>query len=96
RDGLEVLKLLEAERFDAVLMDIQMPNMDGVECTKRIRNGESRAPKDIPIIALTAYAMEADKLEFRNAGVDAQLTKPLYFEALQRELPRMVSRHRKA
>ncbi|MGM0674755.1 MAG: ATP-binding protein [Spirochaetota bacterium] len=96
RDGLEVLKLLEAEHFDAVLMDIQMPNMDGVECTKRIRNGESRAPKDIPIIALTAYAMEADKAGFRNAGVDAQLTKPIYFEALQRELPRMVSRHRKA
>jgi CheY-like chemotaxis protein len=73
-DGLDGLERLDAqERYDCVVTDIQMPRMDGLELTKEIRNrGWS-----IPIIALTAHAMQGDGERFRAAGVDAYLPKPV-------------------
>ena len=77
-NGLEALALMETEAFDAVLMDIQMPEMDGVEATKRIRSHTGgRFDAQIPIIALTAYAQMSEHKSFREAGMDATISKPL-------------------
>jgi CheY-like chemotaxis protein len=84
--GKEALSLLEQSTFDLVLMDVQMPVMDGIEATKRIR--ESEAPfRNIPIVALTARAIQGDKEEFLMAGMNAYISKPFnpkeLFEVLQ-------------
>jgi PAS domain S-box-containing protein len=76
-DGTTALKALETEDFDILLMDIQMPIMDGVEATKRIREKEALTGKHVPIIALTAHAMKGDKERFLASGMDDYLAKPL-------------------
>ncbi|MBC7355529.1 MAG: response regulator [Desulfomicrobiaceae bacterium] len=74
-DGGEALARLAEECFDVVLMDVQMPGMDGVEVTRRIR--DSQAPyRHIPIIAMTAHAFAEDRQRFLAAGMDEVLTKP--------------------
>ncbi|QJT08635.1 response regulator [Oceanidesulfovibrio marinus] len=82
-NGHEVLKRLADDYFDLVLMDIQMPGMKGDEAVRRIRAGEVDGVRcDIPIIALTAYAMEGDQERFLNAGMNGYLAKPIDFEGL--------------
>jgi PAS domain S-box-containing protein len=90
-NGLEVLKILPGEHFDLVLMDIQMPEMDGLEATRRIRSsdGEQFDP-EIPIIALTAYAMKGDKERFLEAGMNDYVTKPINFDILARSIAEIV------
>ncbi|MBF0422520.1 MAG: PhnD/SsuA/transferrin family substrate-binding protein [Magnetococcales bacterium] len=77
-DGVEAVEKFKAERFDLVLMDIQMPNMDGYEATRRIRawERECQAPST-PIIALTAHAMAEESEKIKAAGCDMHLTKPI-------------------
>ena len=76
--GRDALDALANGSFDLILMDIQMPVMDGVEAAKRIRAGQAgRENRDIPIIALTAYAMQGDKERFLAAGMDDYLSKPV-------------------
>ncbi len=86
QNGLEAIERLRDQEFDLVLMDIQMPVMDGLECTRRIRKGETEAPRDIPIIALTGYAMATDRAIFEAAGVDGQISKPIDYGSLERQL----------
>ncbi|TVM27410.1 hypothetical protein DQK91_22640 [Oceanidesulfovibrio marinus] len=70
-DGESALEKLAWEKFDVVLMDIQMPRLDGVSATRRIREDTSGDfDPDIPIIAMTAYAMPGDEEEFKSAGMD--------------------------
>ncbi len=77
-NGKKALAILRTAPFDVVFMDIQMPVMDGVETTKRIRSDTSGDfPPSLPIIALTAHAMEGDKENFLNAGMNDYLAKPL-------------------
>jgi signal transduction histidine kinase/ligand-binding sensor domain-containing protein/CheY-like chemotaxis protein len=85
-NGKETLAKLKSQRFDVILMDIQMPEMDGLETTREIRRLEaesmklSNAPETfahIPIIALTAHAMKGDREKFLGAGMDAYVSKPL-------------------
>lgn len=78
-DGRQVLKLLRGEgSYDAVLMDVRMPGMDGLEATRRIRRGEAgEGVREIPIIALTASAMPADEAACYDAGMSAYVSKPL-------------------
>jgi PAS domain S-box-containing protein len=76
-DGREVLALHEAEEFDLVLMDIQMPEMDGFEATGVIRERERTSGKHVPIIALTAHALKGDEEDCRAAGMDGYITKPI-------------------
>ncbi|MFB9223099.1 PAS domain S-box protein [Paracoccus cavernae] len=73
--GFEALDQLEAKRFDAVLMDMQMPEMDGLETTKRIR--EIQSLRDLPVIALTAQARVEDREATLLVGMAAHLTKPI-------------------
>ncbi|WP_459939610.1 PAS domain-containing hybrid sensor histidine kinase/response regulator [Desulfonatronum parangueonense] len=91
-NGRQVLDLLEAHDFDAILMDIQMPVMNGVEATKAIRESTTLGDKKgIPIIALTAYAMLGDREKFLEAGMDDYLAKPVKMEDLVKALERAVS-----
>lgn len=84
KDGQQVLDLLKENEFDLVLMDVQMPVMDGVEATKAIRNGEAgQDKKDIPIIAITAYAMGGDREKFLAAGMNDYIAKPVDMEQLE-------------
>jgi len=76
-NGREVLALLEKETFDVVLMDVQMPEMDGLEATAAIREHERASGGHLPIVALTAHAMKGDAERCLAAGMDAYLAKPL-------------------
>ncbi len=82
-NGVKALETLAAQPFDLVLMDIQMPEMDGFETTERIRNAvDAGFDPHIPIIALTAYAMKGDRERMLEAGMDDYLSKPLKKEQL--------------
>jgi signal transduction histidine kinase/CheY-like chemotaxis protein len=85
-DGIEALKILgdsHQHPFDLIIMDCQMPNLDGYEATRRIRAGDAgEAFRDIPITALTAHAMEGEKEKCFDAGMNEFLTKPIDTEAL--------------
>ncbi len=81
-DGERALEMIEAEDWDAVLMDCQMPVMDGIEATRRIRAAEVGTDRHIPIIAMTANALEGDRRRALAAGMDDYLTKPLQPERM--------------
>jgi len=91
-DGKEALEILNNERFDAILMDIQMPIMDGVEATRIIRKNEKKTGEHIPIIALTAYALKGDREKFLNLGMDDYLPKPVIMEMLYKCIEKSVSK----
>jgi PAS domain S-box-containing protein len=76
-NGRKVLALLETATFDVVLMDVQMPEMDGFEATKAIREREQARGGHLPIVAVTAHAMKGDAERCLAAGMDAYLAKPL-------------------
>jgi PAS domain S-box-containing protein len=76
-DGKEALRAVAAADFDLILMDIQMPEMDGLEATSAIRTGEKLTGKRTPIIALTAHALKEDRERCLSAGMDAYITKPI-------------------
>jgi CheY-like chemotaxis protein len=83
-NGLEAIRALEIIPYDLVFMDIQMPEMDGLEATRYIRNTESAVlNKDIPIIAMTAYALKGDMEQFIQAGMDDYISKPISLKALE-------------
>ena len=91
--GVEALAALKKRPYDLVLMDIQMPDMDGLEATAHIREGQAGAPnRGVPIVALTAHAMTGDKERCLAAGMDDYLCKPLEAEELQIVLERWTSR----
>ena len=90
-DGFEVLERLKQELFDAVLLDIRMPRLGGVETARRIRQA-GEAYSRIPIIALTAYAMEGDRERFLAEGMDGYLSKPYEIEELKDVLDQVVGR----
>jgi CheY-like chemotaxis protein len=83
-NGLEALKLVTEKSFDIILMDLQMPVMDGIEAAKEIRKLKNK--KTIPIIAMTAAAMEKDKENSKAAGMNAHITKPIDLEELKETL----------
>jgi CheY-like chemotaxis protein len=90
-DGLDVLQRLTEQDFDLILMDIQMLDLDGVEATKRIR-ASGAAYANIPIIAMTAYAMPGDKEKFLAAGMNGYLAKPVEFEKLTDVIRNVLAR----
>ncbi|HTE17475.1 MAG TPA: PAS domain S-box protein, partial [Armatimonadota bacterium] len=89
--GPQVLQALERERFDLVLMDVQMPGMSGIETAAAIRQREAERGGHVPIVALTAYAMQGDRERCLAAGMDGYATKPLrpaeLFHAIGSALP---------
>jgi len=87
QDGVEVLQALERAKYDVILMDIQMPNMDGLEATRQVRKLYTGAKRPW-IIAMTANAMDTDRNNCFEAGMDGYLSKPVRIEALEAELVR--------
>ena len=83
--GEEALKYLQDDKPDLILLDIQLPKMDGLTLVKKLRLDQEM--KDIPIVALTAYAMKGDKERMLEAGCDAYVSKPID----TRELPILVA-----
>ncbi|MEE4241115.1 MAG: PAS domain S-box protein [Desulfopila sp.] len=76
-DGRKALEILKEQEFDCILMDIQMPQMDGIETARAIRQKAGESYCDVPIIALTAHAMKGDRERFMEAGMNNYLTKPV-------------------
>ncbi len=76
-NGHEAIDLLKQQTFDLVLMDVQMPDMDGISATKRIREYEKSIHGHIPIIAMTAHVMKEDRMRCLAAGMDGYVTKPI-------------------
>jgi two-component system, sensor histidine kinase and response regulator len=85
-NGEEAIDLVQQQTFDLVLMDIQMPVMDGIRATRTIREREQSTGAHIPIIAMTAHAMEGDRLRCLAAGMDGYVTKPIRPAELQTAL----------
>ena len=81
-NGREALEALRTGQFDLVLMDVQMPEMDGLAATATIREKERETGGHIPIVAMTAHAMEGDRERFLEGGMDAYVSKPVQTEAL--------------
>jgi two-component system, sensor histidine kinase and response regulator len=80
--GRAVLEAVEKQTFDLVLMDVQMPEMDGLEATRAIRQKERTSGKHLPIIAMTANAMVGDKERCLQSGMDSYVAKPLSVKGL--------------
>jgi len=92
-DGSEAVRSLETIPYDLVLMDVQMPEMDGFEATRRIRDpGSAVLNHAVPIIAMTAHAMQGDRERCLDAGMDDYVTKPISHEALADALDRWLPR----
>ncbi len=91
-NGKQALEALACERFDLVLMDVQMPEMDGFETTDAIRRQERSTGEHVPIVAMTAHAMQGDRERCLQAGMDDYVSKPIeplqLFATLERFLPR--------
>jgi len=91
--GSQVLEQLCQEPADLVLMDIQMPEMDGAEATRRIRDGEAgEAARGMPVVALTAYSMKGDRERFLSAGLDDYVSKPVDVDELFMVMRRVLDR----
>jgi CheY-like chemotaxis protein len=91
KNGLEALDACADTAPDLVLMDIQMPGMDGLECARRLRDLQRAGTLPaFPILALTAHALDADVAASMDAGMDEHLTKPLDFAALRSRLQRWL------
>jgi CheY-like chemotaxis protein len=76
-DGRQAVSAWESGRFDLILMDVQMPELDGFQATASIREKESASAARIPIIAMTAHALKGDRERCLDAGMDDYLTKPI-------------------
>ncbi len=89
-NGREALEQLEAQPFDVVLMDIEMPEMDGLEATAVLRLKESSAGGHVPVVAMTAHALKGDRERFLAAGMDEYVSKPIHagilFQTIQKVL----------
>lgn len=88
RDGIDALKIARENRPDLILMDIQLPEVSGLEVAKWIKEDDNL--KDIPIIAVTAFAMKGDEEKIRQGGCEAYLAKPIsvakFLETVQKFL----------
>jgi signal transduction histidine kinase len=89
-NGAEAVAMLNERRYDAVLMDCQMPVMDGYEATAEIRRSQSAGTRHVPIIALTANVMEGDRKKCLDAGMDDYVSKPYSLQDLEKALVRWL------
>ncbi len=90
-DGSKAIAALTDRPYDLVLMDVQMPVLDGIETTRSIRaQGSKVLNRNVPIIAMTAHAMKGDAEACLAAGMDAYLSKPVQIDALRREIDRQI------
>ncbi len=88
--GQAVVNACRSEAFDLVLMDVQMPGMDGLDATRVIRNNEESLGQHVPIIAMTAHAMSGDRQRCLDAGMDDYLSKPIRIAELEEKIAAFV------
>ena len=93
-NGREAVAAFQTHEFDVVLMDVQMPEMDGLEATAAIRELENASASHTPIVALTAHAMKGDRERFIAAGMDDYLAKPVRPPELLEAIRRAVAASR--
>ncbi len=89
-DGKQGVELARAKKPDLILMDIQMPVMDGLEATRILK--ADATTKNIPVLALTSYAMRGDKERILEAGCDGYLTKPIDIQEFVKEVTNLIGR----
>jgi CheY-like chemotaxis protein len=89
--GEEALNILRNQKPDIILMDIQLPGIDGITLIKQIK--ETTALKDTPIIAVTAYAMKGDEEKIMEAGCDAYVSKPINTQELPLIVEKYIKKH---
>ncbi len=92
-DGRQALAALEKQTFDVALMDVQMPEMDGLEATAAIREKEKTTGTHLPIIAMTAHAMTGDRERFLSAGMDGYVAKPIRADELFNAIDAVLASH---
>ena len=92
-NGKEAVKAVQSDSYDLILMDCQMPEMDGYEATQKIRKLKSHV-KDIPIIAMTAHAMVGDREKCLKAGMDDYVAKPVNPEKLATAIEKALKKQR--
>ncbi|HVS35985.1 MAG TPA: response regulator [Gemmataceae bacterium] len=95
-NGKEALAMLAVQNFDAVVMDVQMPEMDGLEATAAIRAGEQGTGRRLPILALTAHAFAGDRERCFQAGMDGYVAKPVQSAQLLAALAEVIGLARPA
>jgi len=89
-NGREAVERFESGFFDLILMDVQMPEMNGFEATGAIRERERRGSKRVPIIAMTAHAMKGDRERCLDAGMDGYVSKPIRMHELLNAIATLV------
>ncbi len=87
-NGYEAIAMVKKNSYDIILMDIQMPEMDGIEATRLIR----KINQDIPVLAITAHALQGDREKFLSQGLDGYISKPIKVEKMVAEIERCISR----
>jgi CheY-like chemotaxis protein/HPt (histidine-containing phosphotransfer) domain-containing protein len=92
KDGQEAIDAIEQDNFDAVLMDVQMPNMDGLEATRIIRRREQGLGRHLPIVAMTAGAMKGDEERCLASGMDGYISKPINATMLYETIERLAGK----
>lgn len=90
KNGKQVLELLTNENFDLILLDISMPIMDGVECTKKIRNLSDPIKRNIPIVAISGNSADLTPEEFRKLGFNEFIQKPLNYDFVLATVKKLV------
>ena len=93
-NGMEALEHATNEKFDCVLMDVQMPKMDGTEVTMKIREFEKTTHTHVPIIAMTAFALKGEQEQFINAGMDDYISKPFKAKDLFKKIDDLYEKYR--
>jgi len=92
-NGREAVEMAQAQRFDLIFMDVQMPEMGGFEATRRIRQWEEEVNRRTPIVAMTAHAMKGDEERCLEAGMDGYLSKPICADRIAAVVQQMVAAH---
>lgn len=82
RDGEQVIDALQKENYNVILMDINMPKMNGMECSRAIREMKDKEKANIPIIAISGNAQNFTEEDFKNAGINEFIQKPIDFDQL--------------
>jgi len=96
RNGAEAVAMWREKQHDVVLMDVQMPELDGFEATQQIRQLESESESHVPIIAMTAHAMQGDRERCVAAGMDDYVSKPVNRKILEQALERLAEKPMRA
>lgn len=91
KNGEEVLKAIKTNEYDIILMDIGMPKMDGMECTRQIRALDDKQKANIPIVAITGNAKNYSEEEFTNVGINEYIQKPINFDHLVEVVKKFTS-----